>query len=96
MSKIVCSNETKAKILELVREKGVSVNEASKQFGVHHKTIYSWLSKLGTTTLSSNGGKNRNYTDILRIKQLERENQELVEIIGRMVLSHSKIKKKDS
>jgi len=94
MSNPSCSSDTKSEILRLIKEEGQSVSDVSKQYGVHHKTIYSWLAKLGNTTLTSNGGKNRNYSDILIIKQLEKENQELVEIIGRMVHSTAKIKKK--
>ncbi len=84
------STDVKSEVLRLIKEQGITVMDASKQFVVHHKTIYGWLAKLGTTTLASNGGKNRNYSDILKIKQLERENQELIEIIGKMVHSQSK------
>lgn len=92
MPKVTVTDEIKQEIIRVIKEENVSVLDASHKYHVHFKTIYAWLAKLGTS--SGSPGKT-NYVSLLRIKQLEKENQELVEIIGRMVHSQAKIKKKD-
>jgi transposase-like protein len=85
----------KEQIIEAIKYQGLSVSAASKQFGVHHKTIYYWLSKEAiTSTLNVVTGQTRNKSDTLLIAKLEQENRELKELLGSTHLDMSKFKKK--
>ena len=35
----------KQQVIDAIKYSGLSVSQASKQYGVHHKSIYFWLSK---------------------------------------------------
>ena len=85
----------KQQVLDSIRFQGLSVSQACKQFGVHHKTIYYWLSQEGTTpSINSNTGQIRNKSDALLIAKLQQENRELKELLGSTHLDLSKFKKK--
>jgi transposase-like protein len=77
----VVSKEIKDEILAKIKT-GKSVMELSKQYGVHFKTIYSWLRNTAVGTVST-----------LEHSRLKRENAELKEIIGMLSLELSKFKK---
>lgn len=85
----------KQQVIDSIKFKETTVSEASKQFGVHHKSIYFWLSKEGTTgSTNSVTGQIRNKSDALLIAKLQQENRELKELLGSTHLDLSKFKKK--
>ena len=44
----VCDPIVKQQVLDSIKFQGLTVSKDSKQLGVHHKTIYYWLSQEGT------------------------------------------------
>lgn len=75
------SRDIKNEILAKIKS-GTPVMELSKQYGVHFKTIYSWLKNTAVGSVST-----------LEHARLKRENAELKEIIGMLSLELSKFKK---
>lgn len=77
------SVEVKEQIINRIKNDGISVVQASKDHGVHEKTIYGWIAKKveGQPTLSEN------------IK-LKRENDMLFRLVGEMTLKLSETQKK--
>jgi len=61
---------------------GTPVMELSKQYGIHFRTIYSWLRDKAVGSVSA-----------LEHAKLRRENMELKEIVGMLSLELSKFKK---
>lgn len=76
------SKSIKDEVLAKVKD-GTSVMELSRQYGINHKTIYSWLSNKAVGTIST-----------IDHAKLQRENMALKEIIGVLSLELSKFKKK--
>lgn len=74
--------EIREEILYKIKTTGLSVAEASRQYGVSTKTIYSWLSKDGEQIPS---------LDLVR--KLKKRNQELLTIVGILTYEIEKIKK---
>jgi transposase-like protein len=66
--------QIRAEILSKVRDQGMSVMEASNQYGVHNKTIYGWL-RLGVVD------GNRNL--ILENNRLKKELEIAYRILGK-------------
>jgi len=75
------SRDIKDEILTKIKS-GTPVMELSKQYGVHFKTIYSWLKNTAVGNVST-----------LEHARLKRENAELKEIIGMLSLELAKLKK---
>lgn len=73
--------EIREEILLKVKEQGVSVKEVAKQYGIHHQTIYSWLT--GNTSQMS----------LLEANKLKRENQMLTAVIGKLTIALNRQKK---
>lgn len=74
---------TKDMVVTSIKQDGLTVTEASTQFHVSTKAIYRWLHDL-----ADNG-----HTSILEMNKLKRENQQLKEIIGMLMLDQEKTKK---
>ena len=74
--------EIKENILSKVKE-GLSVSDASRQFGVATKTIYGWLGKIAAGEPST-----------LELARLKKENQELYALVGRITAQLERSKKK--
>lgn len=79
--------EIKEEILKKVKEEGLSVAKAAKEYGINPQSIYNWLG--GDT----NG---RKINPILEINRLKRENKELYEILGKATVMLDKQKKENS
>jgi len=65
MSKRI-SEEIKQKIIERIRNEGLSVPKASEKFGISRNAIYNWI-----------GAKAKGEPSILEISKLRKENAEL-------------------
>ena len=81
MSTIV-DQALKDRIIEKLKSEGLTVGQASKEFGVSKNTIYGWLHRKA-------GGD----PSALEISKLRRENKELKEIIGTLALDTERRKK---
>ena len=75
------SQEIKDEIVRKIKD-GATVSDCAKQYGVHYKTIYSWLSK-----------KARDGDPILEINRLKKENAGLAELVGLMTIAEDKKKR---
>jgi transposase-like protein len=75
------SKEIKDQILDRVREGKESVTEIAKQHGLSSKTIYGWMSHLGTSS------------PLIELNKLKRENTYLKGIIGNLMLQMERGKK---
>jgi len=75
------SQEIKDKIVEKIKNDGLSARQAAKEFGISTNTIYGWL------------GKGKIGSDTLEIGKLRRENQQLKMIIAELMLDSGKRKK---
>jgi len=72
----------KDRIIEKLKSEGLTVTQASAEFGVSKNTIYGWLHR-----------KARGDPTVLEISKLRRENKELKEIIGALALDTERRKK---
>ncbi len=81
MSKRI-SEEAKRKIIERIRNEGLSVPKASEEFGISRNSIYHWI-----------GAKAKGEPSILEIAKLKKENDELRQIIGGLTLNMERGKK---
>jgi transposase-like protein len=77
------SAEVKADILKRVKQDGVPVAQAASDAGIHETTVYGWLTKgvSGTPSWSEFG-------------RLQRQNRELLELVGELTLRLSASQKK--
>ena len=72
----------KGRIIDKLKSEGLSVAEASREFGLSRNTIYGWLHR-------STGGD----PSALEVAKLRRENNELKQIIGALTLDTERRKK---
>lgn len=75
--------EVKAKILSSIKDDGVSIAEASTTYNVTEETLRKWL----RVTIDNSG------TSGSEVQRLRRENQQLKEIIGTLLLEKETAKK---
>ena len=73
--------ETKREVMDKVKN-GMTIADASKQYAISTKTIYTWLSNQVKPEIS-----------ILEVNRLRRENEELKRIIGLVTLELERGKK---
>jgi transposase-like protein len=76
--------EVKADIIRRVKEEGVSVSQAAKDHGISTATIYTWL---GTGASGSPSWS--------EFSRLEKQNRELLEVIGELTVKLSAAQKKN-
>ena len=69
------------KIVDKIKNDGLTATKAAQEFGISTNTIYNWL------------GKGKIGSDTLEIGKLKRENQQLKLIIAELMLDSSKGKK---
>lgn len=74
--------ELKDRIIEKLKSEGLSVKQASTEFGLSPNTIYGWL-----------GTKAGGDPSALEIAKLRRENNELKQLIGGLTLHLERGKK---
>lgn len=68
------SPETKQAIIKAVRDDGITVTHASREYNVSTKTIYRWLRE---------GVKDDQQSLILENNRLKKENEQLYAMLGR-------------
>lgn len=81
MSKRI-NEETKQKIINKIRDEGLSVPKVASEFGISPNAIYNWI-----------GTKAKGEPSILEISKLKKENAELKIIIGGLTLDMERGKK---
>lgn len=75
--------EVKEQILKRIKDEGVSVSQAAKDAGVHESTVYGWLGA------GAEGAPS--WADVSR---LQKQNKELLELVGELTLKLSVSQKK--
>ena len=77
------SAELKADILRRVKEEGVSVTQAAQEHGVHESSIYNWL-----------GAGAHGAPSWSEFSKIQKQNKELLELVGELTLRLSVAQKK--
>ena len=77
------ANEVRADILRRIKEEGVPVAQAAKEHGIHETTIYGWMGAGATATPSWS-----------EFAKLQKQNKELLELVGELTLRLSTAQKK--
>jgi len=72
------SKEIKDEIINKLKQDGLSVMDAAKQYGISDKTIYNWL-----------GTKAKGVVSVLEHNKLKKENEQLKQIIGDLTIKMS-------
>ena len=83
--KFVIPKDVKNQILDRIKNQGTPVSQLAEEHGINSRTIYSWLSK-GVTSVPS----------IQEMGRLKKENQTLLEIIGKLTVKLSVLEKKEA
>ena len=79
----VISKETREQILHRIKNEGIIAAQAAREAGVSPKTVYNWLAK----GIDAEPG-------ILEVNKLKRENQFLLELVGKLTAAMEKDKRK--
>jgi len=74
--------EQRQNVISRVKEKGEKVSDLAKEYGVHPKIIYGYLSRSG-----------QNSNAVLELARLRREKEALLKIIGELVADQHILKK---
>ncbi len=72
------AKEIKDEIINKLRQGGLSVADAAKQYGISDKTIYNWL-----------GTKAKGSVSLLEFNRIKKENDQLKQLIGDITLKLS-------
>ena len=72
----------KDRIIDKIKNDGLTVREAANEFGISVKAIYNWI-----------GAKGRTEPCALEMSKLRRENEALKQIIGQLLLDSERGKK---
>lgn len=67
------NREFKVEAVKLVRERGVSVAQASRDLGVHENVLRKWVKELGSDPVQAFPGHGQMKPEQLEIKRLRRE-----------------------
>lgn len=78
------SAEVKADIIHRIKGEGVSVSQAAEEHGIDDSTIYKWL-----------GGSATGAPSFSEFSRLQKQNKDLLTIIGEMTLKLSEAQKKN-
>ncbi len=74
--------EQKREIVARIKEKGERVADLAKEYGVHPRTIYGFLSRSG-----------QNSGALLELSKLKREKDALLKIVGQLIVDQKLGKK---
>lgn len=83
MKKHTIAPELKEQIISRIKNEGVSVMQAAKDHGIAEGTIYAWIAK-----------KVEGQPNLGEIIKLKKENEQLLKLVGEMVLKLSESQKK--
>ena len=83
------NSELKTKILSTIKQDGMSVKQASLEYGVSTVSIYDWLRKWVEALPWEK-------VDLGKIRRLEKDKEDMLIIIWAMQLEINKLKKKKS
>ena len=72
------SAEIKEEVINKIKHEGLSVSDTANQYGISSRTIYDWLGTKATGTVS-----------LLEHNKLEKENEQLKQIIGDLTIKMS-------
>ncbi len=75
--------ELKNEILTKIKVEGLSGAEAARRYGINVKNIYRWLAD----------GVDGTSSQLLELNRLKRENQQLKQMVGQLLLDHERGKK---
>lgn len=81
---LITDTETKNEIVSKIRDEGMTVTEASAQYGIGRTAIYTWL---------RDGVVNTNTSLILENNRLKKENEQLYNLLGRATVELKRSKK---
>lgn len=73
MARRVFSREFKVEAVRLVRERGVSVAQASRDLDVHENVLRKWVKELGSDPKQAFPGHGQQKPEQLEIERLRRE-----------------------
>lgn len=79
------ATEVKVDILRRIKEEGVPVSQAAKDHGLHESTIYNWL-----------GAGARGAPSWAELAKMQKQNKELLELVGELTLRFSAAQKKSA
>lgn len=77
--------DVKKEVLDKIKSEGVVVKDIASEYGLNPRTIYGWMSKNVTAPPT-----------IKEMAKLRRENQALLEIIGKLTVDLTVAQKKDA
>ena len=76
--------DLRSKIIQKIRDEGMTVTEASKQYDVGRTAIYTWL---------RDGIINTNTSLVLELNRVKKENEQLYNLLGKATVELKKSKK---
>lgn len=76
--------EIREQIMTRIKNDGVPASQAAEEHGVNQKTVYGWLSKEARIEGS---------VSVVQYNRLRRENEELLNIIGKLTVHCERSKK---
>lgn len=78
------SAEVRADIIRRIKEEGVPIAQAAEEHGIDSSTIYKWL-----------GGGAQGAPTFSEFSRIQKQNRDLLQIIGEMTLKFSEAQKKN-
>ena len=81
---VITSQEVRNEIIAKIRDEGMTVVEASKQYNIAKSAIYAWM---------RDGVANSSSSLILENNRLKKENEQLYNLLGRATVELKKSKK---
>lgn len=77
------ANDVKADIIRRIKEEGVPVAQVAKDHGIHETTIYGWM-----------GASVQGAPSWAECAKIQKQNKELLELVGELTLRLSAAQKK--
>jgi transposase-like protein len=81
---VITPQETRDEIIAKIRDEGMTITEAARQYNLGTKAIYSWM---------RDGVANSSASLILENNKLKKENEQLYNLLGRATVELNKSKK---
>ena len=81
---IITPQEKRDEIVAKIRDEGITVAAAARQYNIGPKAIYSWM---------RDGVANSSTSLVLEVNRLKKENEQLYNLLGRATVELKKVKK---